>query len=126
MTSKLSRCVVMVMTLTIAGLASRAAAHSFPQEQHPAAGQKLATSPSEIRIRFDAPIEKLFAKVQVLDAKGKDHAVGTPEVSANGIELSSKVETLPPGQYKVRWAVLCVDTHHTQGSYSFTVGGGGT
>jgi methionine-rich copper-binding protein CopC len=126
MTSKLSRCVVLILTLTIAGVVSRAAAHSFPEEQHPAAGQKLAASPSEISIKFDAPIEKLFAKLQVLDTSGKDHVIGAPEVSSDGIELSTKVATLTPGEYTVRWAVVCVDTHHTEGSYSFTVGGSGT
>jgi methionine-rich copper-binding protein CopC len=126
MTSKLSRWVGLLVTLTIVGLVSRVAAHSFPEEQHPAAGQKLAAPPSEIRIKFDAPIEKLFAKLQVLDASGKDHVVGAPEVSSDGIELSTKVAALTPGEYTVRWAVVCVDTHHTEGSYSFTVGGGGT
>ena len=29
---------------------------------------------------------------------------------------------LPPGTYKVNWHVLSVDTHKTEGSYSFTVG----
>jgi copper resistance protein C len=126
MTSKLLRCAVLISTLTIAGAVGRAAAHSFPEEQHPAAGQKLAASPSEIRIKFDAPIEKLFAKMQVLDASGKDHVVGAPQVSSDGVELSSKVAPLAPGEYTVRWAVVCVDTHHTEGSYNFTVGGGGT
>ena len=127
MTSKLSRCVVLLaITFTAITVAPQVRAHSFPQEQHPAAGQKLTAPPSEVRIKFDAPIEKLFAQIQVLDASGKNYAVGSPEVSSNGIELSSKVGKLPPGTYKVRWAVVCVDTHHTQGSYSFVVTGGGT
>ncbi|HVN28893.1 MAG TPA: copper resistance CopC family protein [Candidatus Binataceae bacterium] len=100
-------------------------AHSFPVEQRPAAGQKLAASPNSVTIRFDAPVEKLFAKMEVLDAAGKDHVVGAPEVSSNGLELSSKVASLPPGKYTVKWAVVCVDTHHTRGSYSFSIGGGG-
>lgn len=114
----------MLLALTLA--TREVSAHSFPEEQHPSAGQTLTTAPSEVRIKFDAPIEKLFAKLQVLDAAGKDHAVGAPEVSADGIELSSKVEALKPGEYMVRWAVVCVDTHHTEGSYSFTVAAGGT
>jgi methionine-rich copper-binding protein CopC len=126
MTPKLSRLLVLFMMLAVTCLTNDARAHSFPEEQHPSAGQTLSTPPAEIRIKFDAPIEKLFAKLQVLDAAGKDHAAGPPQVSSDGIELSSKLEELATGQYTVRWSALCVDTHHTEGSYSFTVGGGGS
>ena len=115
-----------VLTLALLMSArSVVAAHSFPEEQHPAAGQSLPTGPSEVRIKFDAPVEKLFAKLQVLDSSGKNHAAGTPQVSDDGIYLSTKLDTLSPGEYTVRWAVVCVDTHHTEGSYSFAVAGGG-
>jgi copper resistance protein C len=126
MTLKLSRlAVTALMMVAIAVLARAAAAHSFPEEQHPSAGQKLSAPPSEIQIKFDAPIEKLFAKLQVIGADGKNYAVGDPQVSDDGIELTSKVAALKPGEYTVKWAVVCIDTHHTQGSYSFTVTGGG-
>jgi methionine-rich copper-binding protein CopC len=126
MTHKLLRLLVLFMMLALICATHDARAHSFPEEQHPSAGQTLTTPPAEIRIKFDAPIEKLFAKLQVLDAAGKDHAVGPPQVSSDGIELSSKLGALEPGSYTVRWSALCVDTHHTEGSYSFTVGGGGS
>ena len=125
-TSKLARAAALLaMLLALSCMARQATAHSFPEEQHPAAGQTLNAAPSEIRIKFDAPIEKLFAKLQVLGPDGKDHVVGAPQISADGIELTSKVEALKPGDYTVKWAVVCVDTHHTEGSYSFTVSGGG-
>ena len=126
MTPKLSRLLVLFMMLALTCVTTDARAHSFPEEQHPSAGQTLSTPPAAIRIKFDAPIEKLFAKLQVLDAAGKDHAAGPPQVSSDGIELISKLEVLAPGSYTVRWSALCVDTHHTEGSYSFTVGGGGS
>jgi methionine-rich copper-binding protein CopC len=125
MTSKLWRLAAALVIGALLVVAPEAGAHSFPEQQHPGAGQTLAAPPSEIKIKFDAPVEKLFAKVQVLSADGQDHAVGAPVVSADGTELTSKVETLKPGEYTVKWAVVCVDTHHTEGSYSFTVGGGG-
>ena len=123
-TSKPSRLTLVLAILTLTCLARDARAHSFPQEQHPSAGQTLAAPPTEIRIKFDAPVEKLFAKLQVLDAGGKDHALGAPAVSADGLVLTTKVEALKPGEYTVRWAVVCVDTHHSEGSYSFTISGG--
>jgi copper resistance protein C len=126
MTLKLSRLLVVLMTLALAWATTDANAHSFPEEQHPSAGQTLAAPPSEIKIKFDAPIEQLFAKLQVLDADGKDHAAGAAKVSADGLELTGKVDAMKPGEYTVKWAVLCVDTHHTEGSFSFTIAGGGT
>ena len=41
-------------------------------------------------------------------------------VSGNVMRLS--VGSLPPGSYSVTWHVLSVDTHTTQGSFSFHVG----
>lgn len=103
---------------------NRAAAHSFPEEQHPSAGETVATAPSQVVIKFDAPIEKLFAKVEVLDAAGKNDAVGAPTIDPDGRILTIKVATLQPGQYRVKWSVVCIDSHHTEGSYQFTVASG--
>ncbi len=125
MTSKLSRLACALLISMLACATNPAWAHSFPEEQHPSAGQTLSTPPTEIKIKFDAPIEKLFAKLQVIGADGKDHAVGGPQISEDGIELTSKVDALKPGEYTVKWGVVCVDTHHTEGSYSFTISGGG-
>jgi copper resistance protein C len=98
-------------------------AHSFPDKEQPAAGQTLSAAPSEVSIKYDAPIEHLFANLQVLDAAGNNMAVGQPQVSSDGYTLTVKVNELKPGTYTVKWSVVCVDTHHTQGSYSFTVAG---
>jgi methionine-rich copper-binding protein CopC len=103
-----------------------ASAHSFPEEESPKAGQTLASAPSEVTIKFDAPIEKLFAKLEVTGADGQNLAVGAPQVSDDGIELSVKLGALKPGDYTVKWAVVCIDTHHTNGSYTFSVGSGGS
>ncbi len=104
----------------------RASAHSFPDKESPAAGQKLASPPSEIVIDFDAPIEKLFAKLEVTGADGQNLAVEPPQVSDDGIRLSVKVGAMKPGDYLVKWAVVCIDTHHTNGSYTFSVASGGS
>jgi methionine-rich copper-binding protein CopC len=103
-----------------------ASAHSFPEEESPKAGQSLAAPPSEVTIKFDAPIEKLFAKLEVTGAEGQNLALGAPQVSDDGIQLSVKLGALKPGDYTVKWAVVCIDTHHTNGSYTFSVGSGGS
>jgi copper resistance protein C len=100
-----------------------ASAHSFPEQETPAAGATLTEPPAQVIIKYDAPIEKLFASLEVLNSTGQNVAVGQPEVSPDGWKLSVPVNKLPPGEYTVQWRVVCIDTHHTQGSYSFTVEG---
>ncbi|HVA39594.1 MAG TPA: copper resistance CopC family protein [Candidatus Binataceae bacterium] len=102
-----------------------ASAHSFPEQETPSAGQQLSAPPSEVTITFDAPIEKVFAKLEVIGADGKPATIGSPEVGASALTLSVKVAALKPGDYTVKWGVVCIDSHHTEGSYVFTVAGGG-
>jgi methionine-rich copper-binding protein CopC len=100
-------------------------AHSFPREQNPAAGATLTSAPSEVVIKFDAQIEKVFAKLDVLDSSGNNAVVGQPIYGSDGSTLSAKLAPLKPGTYTVKWAVVGADTHRTQGSYTFTVAGSG-
>src|SRR5215472_12367294 len=108
-----------VFTLMVDALA--ASAHSFPEQESPAAGATLNEPPAQITIKYDAPIEQLFASLQVLNSAGQNETGGSPVVSRDGWRLSVPVKNLPPGEYTVQWSVVCIDTHHTQGSYSFTV-----
>jgi len=115
-----------LLLATLTGYAFVASAHSFPDSETPSAGQKIATAPAEVTINFDAPIEKLFAKLEVTGADGKNNAAGAPQVSDDGRQLSVKLEALKPGDYTVKWAVVCIDTHHTEGSYTFSIASGGS
>ncbi|HJU29479.1 MAG TPA: copper resistance CopC family protein [Candidatus Binataceae bacterium] len=107
--------------LAIVATASLANAHSFPQSENPPAGATLPASPPRVTIEFDAPIEKLFTSVKVLDSSGRDQAEGAPTVAPDGRTLSVDLRKLPPGDYTVKWTVVCIDSHHTQGSYQFTI-----
>ena len=115
---------LLALFVTVA-TATAAWAHSFPEEQNPAAGQTVAAAPSAVSIKYDAPIEHLFAKLEVVDGAGNDVAASEPKVNADGLTQSVNVKPLKPGDYTVKWAVVCIDSHHTQGSYVFTVGKGG-
>ena len=114
------------LVATVLSSPMMASAHSFPEKETPSAGQKVASPPPEVVIDFDAPIEKLFAKLEVTGADGQNLAAGAPQVSDDGRQLSIKVGALKPGDYTVKWAVVCIDTHHTEGSYTFSVASGGS
>jgi copper resistance protein C len=114
------------LVATVLSSPMMASAHSFPEKETPSAGQKVASPPPEVVIDFDAPIEKLFAKLEVTGADGQNLAAGAPQVSDDGRQLSIKVGALKPGDYTVKWAVVCIDTHHTEGSYTFSVASSGS
>ena len=123
----LKMCILVAAVVAIAmSNAMVASAHSFPESQTPSAGQKVSSAPAEVTINFDAPIEKLFAKLEVTGADGKNEAAGAPQVSDDGRRLSVKVGALKPGDYTVKWAVVGIDTHHTEGSYAFSIASGGS
>jgi copper resistance protein C len=123
----LKMCISVAAVVAIAmSNAMVASAHSFPESQTPSAGQKVSFAPAEVTINFDAPIEKLFAKLEVTGADGKNEAAAAPQVSDDGRRLSVKVGALKPGDYTVKWAVVGIDTHHTEGSYTFSIASGGS
>jgi hypothetical protein len=47
---------------------------------------------------------------------------GKATVIGDRTQLRVPLKTLPPGTYKVIWRVLSVDTHRTQGDFTFRVG----
>jgi len=46
---------------------------------------------------------------------------GKPQISGNTMHVGLKAAG--PGTYHVRWHALSVDTHKTEGSFTFSVGG---
>jgi copper resistance protein C len=102
-----------------------AAAHAFPTAEQPAAGATVGIAPAEVVIDFDAPIEALFATLEVRDAGGHEEANGPPAVGAGRRRLTVHLTPLAPGRYTVKWSVVAEDGHRTEGMYTFTVGGGG-
>ena len=124
---KLGTCIsVLAVVAAALSIPLPVSAHSFPDKETPSAGQRVTSPPSQVVVHFDAPIEKLFSKLEVTGPDGKNEAMGAPEVSDDGRELSIKVGVLKPGDYQVKWAVVCIDTHHTQGSYTFSIANGGS
>jgi copper resistance protein C len=106
--------------------AAPAAAHALPTGEMPRVGSTVAASPAEVTIWFDAPIESLFAKLQVLDAAGRERSQGSPLVGHDRRTLSVRIPPLNAGVWTVKWSVVAMDGHRTRGSYVFTVARGAT
>lgn len=107
----------------LAGASPAAFAHAFPDHAAPAVGSTVAPAPRQVEIWFTEKLEAAFSRIEVRDAKGervdRDDARLDPR-DQNLLLVSLK--PLPPGTYTVRWHVVSVDTHATEGDFTFTVG----
>lgn len=107
----------------IAFASAPAFAHAHLDHAQPAPGAKLATAPNEVAIWFTEAVEPKFSSIVVQNAKGVAMQTGAAALAPdNRAQLSVKLRQLSPGTYKVLWRVLSVDTHRSQGSFSFSVG----
>ncbi len=96
-------------------------AHAFPSSEEPKVGSTINQPPAEVAIKFDNPIEQVFARLQVLDQSGGDESAGPPTLDPDRHQLSVKLKVLAQGDFTVKWSVVAEDGHRTQGSYVFTV-----
>jgi methionine-rich copper-binding protein CopC len=105
------------------GMAPAAAqSHAFLNESIPVVGGTVPASPKEVRLTFSEAIEPRFSGVDLLTGDGRTIATGPAVVDpANEKQLVLTLPPLAPGRYRVRWHVVSVDTHRTEGEYSFTV-----
>jgi len=98
-------------------------AHAFLDRAQPAVGSTVRQPPAEVRIWFTEAVEPAFSTIAVLDAQGQHVEKGKATLDpGNRTLLEVSVPALPPGRYKVVWRVISVDTHRTEGSFTFSVG----
>src|SRR3954447_23664307 len=95
-------------------------AHAMLDHATPAVGSTVAQAPKEIVLSFTAKLEPKFSSIEVRNAKGA--AVNAGPASTKDTEMRVGLKPLPAGTYKVIWRVLSVDTHRTNGSFTFRVG----
>jgi methionine-rich copper-binding protein CopC len=110
-----------LLVLMPAMLLGSAAAHAHAVLDHanPRVGSTVRTAPHEVTLSFSQKLEPSFSSAQVTDGAGARVDQGS---RAEGMQIHVSVKPLPPGTYRVRWKVLSVDTHKTEGSFTFRVG----
>jgi copper resistance protein C len=112
---------IIVALLVMASVNGAAQAHAFLDHASPLVGSTVPTAPHEVSLSFTQNLEAAFSSVEVTDSGGSRVDQGKAQVSGNSMRIGLK--TLGPGSYKVRWQALSVDTHKTEGSFTFHVGG---
>src|SRR5882672_5615046 len=110
---------VALLLIAIAPVAARA--HAFLDHASPLVGSTVLAAPHEVVLTFTQNLEPAFSSAQVTDAGGARVDQGKAQASGNTMTIGLK--SLGPGSYKVHWHVLSVDTHSTEGTFTFHVGG---
>ena len=88
--------------LAIASCGTRGLAHAFLQHADPGAGTTLRAPPQRVALSFTEKLEPGAAVIA-------------------GSSIVVPIRSLMPGSYRVSWHAVSVDTHRTEGAYSFMV-----
>jgi methionine-rich copper-binding protein CopC len=113
--------VLSVVLIVLIGSA-RLEAHAFLTHAAPAVGSEVQKSPGEVRIWFTEKIEPAFSRIQVFNSSGRKVDKGDVHLDrSDQTLLHVSLPSLEAGIYKVVWRVVSVDTHVTNGSFTFQV-----
>jgi len=109
--------------VTSAALAAQA--HAFLDHASPAVGSSVPTTPPVVTLWFTQDLEPAFSDVTVTNEAGQRVDLGNARIpQGSPAELQIGLKPLPPGTYLVSWHVVSVDTHPTEGTFTFDVGRG--
>src|SRR5215471_4949506 len=109
--------------LTVA--APSAGAHAFLDHASPAVGGSVPTAPAVVTLWFTQDLEPVFSNVTVTNEAGQRVDLGNTRIPPGSpAELQIGLKPLPPGTYLVSWHVVSVDSHPTEGTFTFDVGRG--
>lgn len=97
-------------------------AHAMLDHASPRVGSTVAPAPREVVLWFTQKLEPAFSSIEVRNEQGVAVNAGKATVVGDRTQLRIPVRALPAGTYKVIWRVLSVDTHRTQGDFTFRVG----
>ena len=97
-------------------------AHAHLQSEEPAADSTTA-APKDLRLNFSEGVEDKFTKVSLTTNSGKTvivNSVATDPVDKK-VLIVTPATPIAAGEYKVEWHAVSVDTHKSEGAYSFKV-----
>ena len=116
----LSRLFIIIALVSTSNLAL---AHAQLLSAVPAVGSVVAVSPDELKLKFSEGIEAKLSKVDLMNATDMidDIAVLSTDPNDKTVLIAKLKHPLPADTYMVMWRAGSVDTHKTQGDYSFVI-----
>lgn len=103
-------------------LPSTAFAHAQLRQADPPVGAVVHSPPAQVELTFSEAVEPRISTVAIPDAAGVQvdkHDLHVAPGDAKRLAIS--LGALPPGIYTVVWHATSVDTHKTEGTFTFTV-----
>jgi methionine-rich copper-binding protein CopC len=110
---------LIAMSLGVA--TSEVRAHATLDHAEPRVGNAVSTAPREVALWFTEKLEPAFSTITVTNDAGARVDNGKTRVSGSQMSISLRPGS-GAGTYRVKWRVLSVDTHTTEGSFTFQVG----
>ncbi|HEY5207381.1 MAG TPA: copper homeostasis periplasmic binding protein CopC [Roseiarcus sp.] len=97
-------------------------AHAQLEKATPAVGGTVASA-TEIRLTFSEGVEPRFSGVALTSSGGASVPIGAAKTESGNqaVLIVPITKALAAGAYTVHWHAVSVDTHHTQGTFQFTV-----
>jgi hypothetical protein len=110
------------LALLLSG-ATVAFAHAELTRAVPPAGGTVAAAPNEVTVNFSEQLEPAFSTIVVRDSVGKQVDKADAHVDKEDRTIMRvSLQPLPRGIYTVKWRAVTVDTHRTEGTFTFGVG----
>jgi methionine-rich copper-binding protein CopC len=103
-------------------LSATALGHAMLAHADPRVGSTVRVAPGRVELWFTEPLEPAFSTLRVVDASGRQVDRRDASVDkSDRTHLSVSVSSMPAGTYRVVWRVVSVDTHATEGDFTFDV-----
>jgi methionine-rich copper-binding protein CopC len=112
----------MLVTAILVSVVGTATAHSAFGRAEPRPGSRLRTPPAEVKVWFTERLEPAFSTLRVENEAGRrvDRADGHVD-DADRTLIRTGLSPLAPGTYRVVWRVLSIDSHLTEGAFTFRI-----
>ena len=105
-------------------IVSPVSSHAIVLESSPVHDAVLERAPGQVTLRFNSKLEKRFTRITLAAGDRPPAPVALPgdDDASPPDRIVIPLSPLAPGVYVLRYRVLAVDGHITEGALRFTVG----
>jgi len=114
--------VTFVVGVLALGASPGSQAHAFLDHASPPVGSSVPASPPVVTLWFTQDLEPAFSSVTVTNEAGQRVDLGKAQIPPGSpAEVQIGLKPLAGGTYLVSWHVVSVDTHPTEGTFTFEI-----